>query len=98
MWEVPEDIGALQKEDETLKLLFAKAVGGPEMTTGGKDSFHVDGGMLYSLSDGAKRLVVPMRCRQMIPHLAHIALGGTSGSQQNISACCLQILLAVHVC
>lgn len=71
MWEVPEDIGALQKDDETLKPLFAKAVGGLGLTGEGKDCFIIDGDILYSLADGVKRLVVPLQCRSMIMHLAH---------------------------
>ena len=71
MWEVPGDIGALQREDGTLKPLFAKVVGGLDMAKGEKECFVVDSDVLYAVADGVKRLVVPVSCRPMIMHLAH---------------------------
>lgn len=70
MWEVPGDIAALQRDDETLKPLFEKTVA-VDVAKGDKDNFTVDRGVLYVVSDGVKRLVVPGACRPMIMHLAH---------------------------
>lgn len=71
MWEVPEDIGALQRGDKTLKPLFDTAVGGLDMVKGDRECYVMDNDVLYAVADGVKRLVVPVACRPMIMHLAH---------------------------
>ena len=71
LWEVPGDIGALQREDNTLKPLFAKVVGGIDKAKGDKDCFVIDSDTLYMVAEGVKRLVAPRSCRQIILHLAH---------------------------
>lgn len=71
MWEVPEDIGTVQREDVSLKPLFDKVVAGLDSEKGNKQCFIVENGVLYAVADGVKRLVVPVSCRQMILHLAH---------------------------
>ena len=96
IWKVPGDIGALQREDGTLKTLFTKAVGGLDMAKEGKECFVIDNDVLYALADGVKRLVVPGSTNDNAPG-THLALGWSSWSQQNLSAPSLQILLALHV-
>lgn len=63
MWEVPEDIGTLQREDETLKTLFHKVVEGMDSAKGDKEVFILENDVLYAVADGVKCLVVPVPCR-----------------------------------
>uniref|UniRef100_A0AAQ5XHE4 Gypsy retrotransposon integrase-like protein 1 n=1 Tax=Amphiprion ocellaris TaxID=80972 RepID=A0AAQ5XHE4_AMPOC len=70
-WEVPEDIGAMQREDASLKSLFDKVVGGLDSAKGDRECFVLEKDVLYAVADGVKRLVVPVSCRPMILHLAH---------------------------
>ena len=51
MWEVPGDIGAVQREDGTLKPLFAKVVGGLDMAKGEKEYYVVDSDVWYAVAD-----------------------------------------------
>ena len=70
MWEVPGNISELQKNDCTLKHLFAK-VGGPSRFTEGKACFVMDQNVLYIIENGVKRLVVPESCRSLVMYLGH---------------------------
>uniref|UniRef100_A0A3P9LR23 Gypsy retrotransposon integrase-like protein 1 n=1 Tax=Oryzias latipes TaxID=8090 RepID=A0A3P9LR23_ORYLA len=71
IWEVPANIGELQKNDETLKNLFAKVTDETNAFQRGKEYFIVDNNMLYVLCDGKRRIVIPKNCRPLIMHLAH---------------------------
>ncbi|KAM4549940.1 uncharacterized protein V3H82_019144 [Fundulus diaphanus] len=71
-WEVPGDIGAVQRQDETLKPVFTKVLGGLDSAKGNRNNYVIDDNdVLYLVSDCVKRLVVPSSCRQRIMHLAH---------------------------
>ncbi|KAK7912922.1 hypothetical protein WMY93_013133 [Mugilogobius chulae] len=71
MWEVPQDIAVLQREDETLKGLFAKVGTSTKGGCVGKEVLEIEGGVLFSVQDDYKRLVVPATCRPLVLHLAH---------------------------
>lgn len=63
MWEVPDNISVLQREDETLKPLFAKVLEGPEGKCLGRERFIIENDVLYAVNEEHKRLVVPAKCR-----------------------------------
>nr|XP_043871756.1 uncharacterized protein LOC122760682 [Solea senegalensis] len=67
MWDVPDNISMLQSGDDTLKNLFAKVTNGNSVG----EKFMVDEGVLYTIDNDHKRLVVPVQCRDIIMHLAH---------------------------
>ncbi|XP_078797929.1 uncharacterized protein LOC144989406 [Oryzias latipes] len=71
MWEIPENLAELQKQDDTLKHLFKKVKNIDDVTSMGMDCFIIENGMLYILNDNHKRLVIPVNCRPIIMHLAH---------------------------
>ncbi|XP_039469438.1 uncharacterized protein LOC120440644 [Oreochromis aureus] len=70
-WDVPENITLLQREDETLKVLFANVTEGGTGKWGGKEKFIVDKNVLYAVDGDHQRLVIPSSCRPLIMHLAH---------------------------
>ncbi|KAK7930573.1 hypothetical protein WMY93_006968 [Mugilogobius chulae] len=71
LWEVPADIGNLQRQDASLKCLFEKVVECPNPALQSKEQFVLENDVLYACNDGRKRLVVPSCCRQLVLHLAH---------------------------
>ncbi|KAM7394882.1 hypothetical protein PAMA_006561 [Pampus argenteus] len=71
MWDVPQNVAELQREDATLQPLFAK-VG--EEANGGcvwRERFIVENDVLYAIDNEQRRLVIPASCRPLIMHLAH---------------------------
>ncbi|KAK7910160.1 hypothetical protein WMY93_014844 [Mugilogobius chulae] len=73
LWNVPENIAELQKQDVTLKTCFEKLEANANVNANvtGKEQFTVVDGVLY-VSDGTqKRLVVPAPCRQLVMQVAH---------------------------
>lgn len=68
MWTVPENISVLQKEDDTLKPLFAKVVGETKGSCVGRQSFIVENYVLYAVDNDHKCLVVPVSCRSLVLH------------------------------
>ena len=71
MWAVPDNISVLQREDETLKHLFAKVVVEAKYDCVGRERFIVDRDVLYMVNNDQKRLVVPANCRSLVMHLVH---------------------------
>ncbi|KAK7939317.1 hypothetical protein WMY93_002643 [Mugilogobius chulae] len=70
LWQIPDNISDLQKDDVTLKPLFAKVGqvnGGIEL----KESFVIDCNVLYIVENDMKRMVVPKSCRPVVMHLGH---------------------------
>lgn len=61
----------LQREDETLKHVFAKVGVETKGSCVGRERFIVEGDVLYEVESDHKRLVVPASCRALIMHLAH---------------------------
>ncbi|XP_026005285.1 uncharacterized protein LOC113010452 [Astatotilapia calliptera] len=70
-WDVPENISVLQREDETLEVLFANVPEGGTGKWGGKEKFVVEKNVLYAVDGDHQRLVIPASCRPLILHLAH---------------------------
>lgn len=70
-WTVPENIAILQRQDETLKQLFAKVGVESHGSYVGRAKFIVEGDVLYEVESDRKRLVVPSSCRTLIMHPAH---------------------------
>ncbi|XP_039862407.1 uncharacterized protein LOC120718122 [Simochromis diagramma] len=70
-WDVPENISVLQREDETLNVLFANVIEGGTGKWGGKEKFILDKNVLYAVDGDHQRLVIPASCKSLILHLAH---------------------------
>lgn len=74
-WDIPTNIAQLQADDVTLRPLFKKVCEGANtIEILGAEKYVVENDVLYVLSDGVKRLVVPECCRPLILHLAHTIL------------------------
>lgn len=69
-WQIPEDIGDLQKKDLSLQPLFVKAEGNC-MSNVYKEQYVIDNGILYVQTDDVKRLVLPTCCRNLVMNIAH---------------------------
>lgn len=66
-----ENIAEILTQDETLRPLFAKVVVEAKMNDVGKEHSIVDNGVLYTVNDAHRCLVIPASCSQLIMHLAH---------------------------
>lgn len=71
MWNVPENISELQRQDETLKPVFAKVGNQAKANLGLREQFIIENDVLYVLNNIGKRLVIPVSCHPLIMHLAH---------------------------
>uniref|UniRef100_A0A3P9KG95 Gypsy retrotransposon integrase-like protein 1 n=1 Tax=Oryzias latipes TaxID=8090 RepID=A0A3P9KG95_ORYLA len=69
-FDIPADISALQKEDQTLKPLFAKVTTESDKCLGNV-RFIVADDVLYAAEGEHLRLVLPTTCRPLVMHLAH---------------------------
>lgn len=74
LWVVPESISVLQREDDTLKLLFDKVGEEVDAQCVGQPKFVVEQDVLFAVEDDQKHLVVPVSCWSLIMHLAHTLL------------------------
>lgn len=71
MWNVPDNIAELQRQDETLKTCFEKVDANVNANVTGKEKFVLCDGILYISESSQKRLVVPAPCRQLVLRVAH---------------------------
>lgn len=70
MWGVPDNTSVLQREDETLKPLFAKVLEGSEGKCLGRERFIIENDVLHAVNEEHKRLVLA-NCRSLVMHQAH---------------------------
>ncbi|KAL1246972.1 hypothetical protein QQF64_034274 [Cirrhinus molitorella] len=81
-WRIPENIGELQRKDESLKSLFEKAASGKGQNLC-DEKYVIVNNVLYLQSNDVTRLIVPKCCRPLVLHLAHtIPWGGHLGQQK----------------
>ncbi|XP_051744351.1 uncharacterized protein LOC127509552 [Ctenopharyngodon idella] len=66
-WRIPEDISKLQREDESLKLLFEKTEC-ENASNLGNQKYVVLNGVLYLQTNDVTRLVVPTCCCHIVLH------------------------------
>ncbi len=81
-WRIPENIGELQRKDESLKSLFEKAASGKGSNLC-DEKYVIVNDVLYLQANEVTRLIVPRCCRPIILHLAHtIPWPGHLGQQK----------------
>lgn len=92
-WQIPEDIGDLQKKDLSLQPSFVKAEWN-SMSNVYKEQYVIDNRILYVQTDDVKRLVLPTCCYE---HSTLCSMGRASRSPQDIHTYKCTLLLAHYV-
>lgn len=86
-FEVPTNLGELQKADSTLQSLFDQVEKGGKENTGWRGECYVlDKGLLYRQSEEGSQLVIPLELRNRILSLGHtIPWAGHLGTQKTLA-------------
>lgn len=69
--DIPTDIGALQKQDPSLKCLFEKVSNRGETKCLDESKYVLENGILYQINDKTEALVLPHQFRQQVMELGH---------------------------